>query len=1071
MKNKYFINVPVSALLVLAAANLVFAQSTTGVILGTVTDSSGAVVTGAALEIRNLGTGTTQSTSADDQGRFRVPELRVGEYEVQAAHAGFQTVVRKGITLTVGSEAIVDIALPIGQSQQTVLVEAQASQVDTTSASVASLVEQAQLRELPLNGRNFEQLLTLATGVQQLPNSGGLLYGAQSNYSVAGSRPAGQQYLIDNTNFAGWTNHGTGSAATGSSLGMEGIAEFQTLTNTYSAQFGGSGAAVNAVTRSGTNSYHGSAYEYLRNSAFDARNFFDTVRRPGETFARVPAFRRNQFGTSLGGPIRKEKAFFYVNYEDFIQRLASSDVATLPDANAKKGYLPCVTAPTYGCDKSTGLAYVGVAQTTASTLAAYKTGINPLGGGIASYTQALSTATDEYYLLARMDYNLSAKDSLFVRYVRDRAEVKSPPLSPDVTLYTADAKTQNDFITTEWKHIVSPTLVTLLRASFLRPVEIQVTPQSDPALQWFPGEGRTDGQVIVAGLSNLGPAQNNPFYLVPNHFVEGGDAIWSRGAHNIRFGVTFDRIQNNITSNSGAGGQYTFPGLLALLQGNATLFSGPVSGLADVTRDARELRIQPYFHDEWKFNRRLTLNLGVRYEWMTNPTERRNKLTTLVNAPYGAYQPVSHVFANNPTNTAIGPRIGFAYDVFGDHKTALRGGFGIFHDTTMAGQYTTSYQRTPPFALSQQQTAIIYGQPFKGGPATNPIPSNVNGTDYKIGVTPYVMQYNLNVQRELIGSTTLTVGYVGSRGVHLLGLIDLNPPVPTLGANGYPSFASLQNGKIVTNPRINPNFGVYLARETWGSSNYNSLQASLNRRFSSRLQAQASYTYSRSMDYGSANSNQGAVGGAITVEDPYNTKIEYGRSSFDRAQTFRISGIYGLPTFRNALENALLGDWQLSGLFSMTSPAPFTIQTGFDSAGLQAAATGGSTTRPVLLPGKSNNPVTGDPNRWFDPTAFTLAPIGQYGNLGRSTAQGPNLRNVDLALAKNFKVKRLPEQLGFQLRAEAFNVLNRTNFALPNIGAFASAPNGGFTVAPTAGQITTTVTPARQIQFALRLTF
>src|SRR6266700_1045130 len=278
------------------------AQGNTATIAGTITDPSGAAIADATVTAKNVGTGASQSVTTDSQGRFRIPQLGLGDYEVQASRMGFSTVVRKGITLTVGSESVIDFSMPVGQAQQTVTVEGQASQVETSSAAVSNLVEATQMRELPLNGRNFAQLLTLAPGVQQLTSQASNRYGTQANYSVAGSRGEGQLFLLDNTNTAGFFNHGTGSGATGASLRVEAIAEFQTLTNTYSAQFGGNGAVVNAVTKSGTNSFHGSAYEFLRNSRLDARNFFDTFRQPGATEAAVPVFRRNQFGGSVGGP-------------------------------------------------------------------------------------------------------------------------------------------------------------------------------------------------------------------------------------------------------------------------------------------------------------------------------------------------------------------------------------------------------------------------------------------------------------------------------------------------------------------------------------------------------------------------------------------------------------------------------------------------------------------------------------------------------------------------------------------------------------------------------------------------
>ena len=404
----------------LSMAALLSAQSTTAIISGTITDASGAVVAGAKVNVKNVGTGITRSTVSNGQGRYRVPELLIGNYEVEASQAGFQSVVRKGITLTVGSEAVIDFSLPVGQSQQTVTVEAQASQVDTSSAAVATLVSSTQMNELPLNGRNFEQLLTLAPGVQTIPASGGGFYGRQDNYSVAGSRPVGEAFLIDNQNLLSFFGHATGSGSAGTTLGLEAIAEFQTLTNTYSSQFGGNGAVVNAASKSGTNAFHGSIYEFLRNSAMDDRSPFDTYIKPGNTSANPPEYRRNQFGGSFGGPIKKDKAFFFVNYEGLrAEQGVSSVTPNVPDVNAHQGYLPCsVAGAAFTCNTATNLAFVGLPASIAPIMALFPS-VPASPTGLGSLTEVANNITHENYVLSRFDYNLSDKDSIFARYIRD----------------------------------------------------------------------------------------------------------------------------------------------------------------------------------------------------------------------------------------------------------------------------------------------------------------------------------------------------------------------------------------------------------------------------------------------------------------------------------------------------------------------------------------------------------------------------------------------------------------------------------------------------------------------------
>ncbi len=1048
----------------LFGATSLWAQSSTATILGTVTDASGAVVAGASVDVKNVGTGTSQLSETDSQGRFRVPELKVGDYEVHASRQGFQTVVRKGITLTVGIEAVVDVTLPVGQSQQTVTVDAQPSQVDTSSVALGSLVDEKQIRELPLNGRNFQDLMALAPGVQVLPATGGTQYGNQPNYSVSGSRPTGQTMLIDNANFAGYSDHGTGSAAAGTSLGIEAIGEFQTLTNTYSAQFGGNGAIINAVTRSGTNALRGSAYEFLRNSVFDARNFFDNFIKPGATTAAVPSFRRNQFGGSLGGPIRKDKTFFFVNYEGLRQSLGQTSTANVPDANAQKGFLPCNVATTFKCDSSTGLANVGINPIIAPLLPLFPAATTPLGNGVGTATQVRAAITNEDYVLTRLDHNFSAKDSIFVRWVRDKANINLPFASTPIPLYPELDFSNNNYVTVEERHIISPTLVNLARFSFLRPTEGAQPPNTIPALQYFPGTGRPDGRVSVTSLSTLGPVQDDPYYYIVNHFTEGDDVIWTRGAHSVRFGITIDRAQENQAASGGAGGAWTFTSLQNFLLGTSSQFQAPIIGQQDTTRDIRETYVKPYVHDEWKVTRRLTLNIGLRYEWEANPTERNNKLHNLINRPFGSYVTVPNVFQTNPTTKNFEPRFGFAYDVTGDHKTAVRGGFGIYHDVWVARTFA-AYLRSYPYNNSIQ-TFPTYPTPFLGG-TTPVIPSANSNWDYTISKTPYMMQYNLNIQRDLGGGFVLTTGYVGSRGVNLLSSRDTNPPIPTVGANGQPVFASLIGGKIVTNARVNPAYSFLVARQDWGSSNYNSLQTSLVRRFSRSWQAQAAYTYSKSMDYASASSNPENSGGTALTQNPYDIRDEYGRSNFDRTHALRVSGIYEMPAFANHITNTLLGGWQASSVMNFASGEPFTAFVGFDQAGLQT----GNVQRPNLIAGNSPDPILGTPAQWFNPKAFSLPAVGTVGNLGRNTLVGPSLATIDVSMTRTIRLQRISEHTDMQFRAEAFNLFNHANFGLPSQGVFVAGANGTGTYDATSGRITSTVNSSRQLQLALKFHF
>src|SRR5262245_32315623 len=392
-----------SLLIVCIFANVtrVNAQAVTATILGTINDASGAAIPGATVLIKNVATGITQTASSDEQGRYRVADLGIGEYELQASKPGFQTIIRKNIVLTVGSQPVVDFSLPVGAGQESVTVEVQVSSVDITSAAIGALVEGTQIRDLPLNGRNYTSLIALAPGVQTAAQStqaaGGAFFGRGAQYSVAGSRLYGQAYPLDNTDVAGFFGHGVGSGATGGSLGVEAIAEFQALTATYGAQFGGNGAVLNAVSKSGTNDLHGSVYEFLRNNKFDARDYFDPPSQPNG--ARNPPFRRNQFGGSLGGPVAKDKAFFFVNYEGLRQLKGISTPIFIPDANARSGLLPCAIAGTAApCNTATGLASVGFANSSVrDTLSLYPaTTLTSPNGVVASIAQENQIAHQNY---------------------------------------------------------------------------------------------------------------------------------------------------------------------------------------------------------------------------------------------------------------------------------------------------------------------------------------------------------------------------------------------------------------------------------------------------------------------------------------------------------------------------------------------------------------------------------------------------------------------------------------------------------------------------------------------------
>lgn len=1068
------------------------AQATANII-GTVTDSSGAAITDAAVQVRNVGTGITQGTVSDDQGRYRVPDLQIGDYEVQAAKTGFQTVVRRGVTLTVGSQPVVDFALPVGQAQQTVTVESEVSQVETQSTAVGALVEGKQVRDLPLNGRNFTQLLTLAPGVTQIPlgapGAGSTFYGNGQKYSIAGSRPSGQAYLLDDQDLTNFWNNGPGAGGLGTALGVEGIAEFQTLTNTYSSQFGGNGAVINASSRPGTNGFHGSAYEFLRNDKLEDRNFFDLQ-------SGAPPFHQNQFGGSIGGPIKKDKIFFFANYEGLRQSKVTSAIATVPDACAHQ-FLATATA-SGGCGAPIAQnANPTVATAIRNTMALwpmpnYNQELLAAGGAPSQTGQAVvldPLKGHENYVLGRVDYNISAKDSLFVRYVLDYAQrdfTTGIPYWPELDT------TKDHFVSIEERRLISARLVNTAHVSFSRTWEDAAVYGSPTVnngvatpgtlasagthpLQFLAGAGREDGTVLsFSGLTAIGASTTLPFYLVPNKFSFGDDVIWTSGAHNVKFGATATRDRENTWAPFVVGGQWTFPNMTAFLTGAASQVQGQVSDLqnptADATKDYRYWLFSPYVEDQWKASSKLTLTLGLRYSPTTMIGEVRHQMYNLINPfqPGGKFVPVTTSSASNPSVRNWDPRIGVAWDPFADHKTSVRASFGMFHNVLFSRDL--NYWLQPPFLTATQTSAqgLLYPVPYSNlGPGSNTVnvPTNgtlsiTNGDYFGVHSTPYQMQWNFTLQRQIMENTVWTIGYVGSHNLHMFIQRDFNFPQPCLSAtagcfyNGAPTFASATG---VPNPRLDPQYNSLQLADNLADSHYHALQTSVDHRFSHNWQMQVSYTFSKSIDNGSGT--YGLDGGGI-ASNPVNMALDRGLSNFNRTHNFRVSGIYSIPVKVKGIAGVAVNGWQVIGTFSYLSGAPANPLSATNRV---FTGTGSNAGRPNAVAGCDLYTGYHTLNAWFNTGCFALQPLGTYGNAGRDTIIGPNLWNLDNSLTKDFKPA---ERFTIQFRAEAFNIMNHPSFQNPNTTIFAGAALNA-----SAGKITATNSQPRQIQLALKLLF
>jgi len=1098
----------------------------TAAISGTITDTSGAAISDAQVQAKNTGTDITATTTTDSQGRFRLPDLLIGNYDLTAVKAGFQTVTRHGVTLTVGSQPVADFQLPVGAQTQTVNVEGQVSQVETQSTAVGALVEGKQIRDLPLNGRNFTQLLTLAPGVTQIPlgapGAGSTFYGNGQKYSIAGSRPSGQAYLLDDQDMVNFWNNGPGAGGLGTALGVEAIAEFQTLTNTYSAQFGGNGAVINASSHSGTNAFHGTAFEFLRNNKLEARNFFDG--------ANPPTFRRNQFGGSIGGPIKKDKIFFFATYEGLRSTQILTNQVTVPDQCAHQFLTSTATPGVCGGPAPQTIVVNGVTQASPySTNLAVRQAIQNAMALFPNkaFNELLTNGTPsgtgnafvddpnigrENYVLGRVDYTLSDKDSLFVRYVMDRA---TRDFTTNIPYWPELDTTRDNFVSVEERRIISARLVNLAHVGFSRTWEdanvygspvvsgvtgsvlsgpnvlagVTVTPGTlktagNHPLQFFgTAAGREDGTLATfSGITAPGASTTLPFYLVPNKFQFGDDVLWTSGAHSLKIGGNATRMRENTWAPFVVGGNWTFPALSStttggFLQGVASQVQGQVSDAqnptADATKDYRYWVFNMYVDDQWKVTSKLTLNLGLRYSPTTVIGETRHLMFNLLNPPFGSFVPVTQESANNPSLKNWDPRVGLAFDPFKDHKTSIRASFGMFHNVLYSRDL--NYWLQPPFLTATQTSAkgLLYPNLFSNlGPGTGTVTiptdgslSITNGDFYGVSSTPYQMQWNFNIQREVLPNTVATVGYIGSHNLHMFAQEDFNPPQACLAAggscfyNGRPTFS---NSTGTPNARVNTAYNSLQLADNLADSHYHALQTSLNRRFSSNWQAQVSYTFSKSID--DSSGTYGLDGGGIS-SNPLSVRADTGLSNFNRTHNFRASGIYSVPFKVHGFAGQVVNGWQLTGVFTYLSGAPFNPTSATNRV---FTGTGQNAGRPDIIAGcdlYANQSLHG---LWFNPGCFALQPVGTYGNAGRDIVIGPNLWNLDNSLTKDWKVTKISEQFAVQFRAEAFNILNHPSFQLlpTNMTIFQGAA-----VNASAGKLQATNSSPRQIQLGLKITF
>jgi hypothetical protein len=1046
-------------------------------ISGTVVDPSGAGVGAAKVIVTNDEIGATRNAITDESGNFSVLSLAPGPFEVKVEKNGFKSAVRTGIHLQVAQQAVVNFKLEIGEFVQAVTVAEDVPVVNTTPSATSGVVGEREVKDLPLNGRSFDNLIALNPGTinYSAMKSANTSTSDGNTFSVAGRRTSENLFLINGVEYTGSSQLAISpGGVSGELLGIDAVREFNVLTDTYSAEFGKrAGAQVSVVTQSGTNLLHGTLFEFLRNSALDARNFFDR--------ASVPPFRRNQFGGALGGPVKKNKLFLFGNYEGFRQALALSSVSVVPDAQVRLGLIPNATTGVY-----TQPANVNPAMLPFFNLWPQPNGVELLAGGVASgtafsYNNPKENIHEDFGTV-RADYMVGERDSMSLAYTVDNGNSVVPQADP---LFASSEALQSQVASIQETHVFSPRVLNVATIGFSR-AEFNlgsVLLASFPANQSFvtgggPGGVVVNGGVTTTGLSGItaaGPNNAAGSWNRRNLFTYADEVKITKGMHQISIGIWIQPIRDNEDSASRQLGQATFTSLTTLLQGTVSTFQ--------VIPDPNELGWRSFegawfVEDSIRLRPNLTIRLGVRDEFTNGWNEESGRAANYITDANGVLETNvlvgNSAFTKNNTKHLFAPRVGLAWDPFGNGKTAVRASFGMFY--SLIDDLSFLLNSLPPAngAVSLASTSLLSIIPMKPGvmpapqcsatvlpPCTTFAPQGVQ-PDAK---TPAVNEWNFTVEHQLDRNTSLRVAYVGSFGYH--GLVSVDPndiPAQICGSatcvsGGTPGTTkgSVAQGQqyIPVTTRPNQYLGAGFFWYTEGNTSYNALQFDVTRRLNHGLQFRGNYTWSKNLDVNSGLTGAQANNQAQMVLDRNDLKRDWGPSALDVTNQATISSLYALPFGRGRM-----GGWQINAIATLLSGFPFTPQIGANRSG------DGDTRnpdRPSINPAFSGPVVLGSPNEWFNPSAFVLPTAGTYGNLGRGVYRGPGLADLDVSL---FKTTKITEKTNLQFRAEFFNTLNHANFGTPNATVFS-----GTAFNPSAGLVTATTTTSRQIQFGLKLVF
>ena len=1068
------------------------AQVVGGTISGTVYDASGASVAHAEVTLRNEETGNQRLLTTDAAGSYAAPSIPVGRYTVSTRSNGFASQVRTGVVLTVGQAVHINFELSPGAVAQEVTVTDTPAAVNGTTQQISGLVDERQVKELPLNGRSYDQLITLNPGVlnytaQRSGSVGTSNSSVGSMFVVSGRRPQDNLYLLNGVEYTGASLiNVTPGGTSGQLLGVDAVREFNVLADSYGANYGKrQGAQISIVTASGTNRLHGSAYEFLRNSYFDARNYFDQ--------AHIPEFQRNDFGGSIGGPLRRDKLFLFGNYEGYRQNLGITDVTLVPDNQARAGFLPNAQ----GVETPVTIA-PGVAPLFNLWPVENGPELLDANGHLTGIAEAFSSPTQhihEDFGTTRFDANISPQDLLFAVYTIDDSSANTPTQNP-LSLISENLREQ--VLSLQEQHVFSPRLLNTLRFGFSRasffflgsvPASVQeATPSFVP--------GKPIGAIVIAGstasngssqITGAGANVGSNNAIARNLYTVDDHIFYTRGKHQIEAGVWLQRLQSNDNLAQNQYGQASFASLATFLSGKVKTFTVVPS---PTELGWRTLFAAAYLEDTWKVRPNLELRGGIRSESTTGWNESRGRASVYGFSP----SPVSGglpVINASPTTGDSGltknrakflpePRVGLAWNVFGNGKTAVTGSFGLHH--SLLDNLDYRFDQAAPFNTTLSYSNVSVSS-LSGAAAGLISPSNVQPDI----ATPTVLTWTLKVEQQIAPATSLTVGYVGSHGYHQILSEDENEPASVICSASTNCPAGVRNGTIYypSTTKANPAVANTTSWVSQGYSSYNALEVDLRRSLANGLQLRANYTFAKNLDNGSAWNTSVSANTPAFVSYPANPSLDYGPAATDVRHIAAINATYDLPIGRNRLilsdANPILdrvvSGWTLASIANLQTGFPFSPQLGYNPTG------SGDTRNPVrpdrnagfngavYTSGGTARRVT----QFFNPNAFTAPAYGTVGNLGRDSLRGPGYADWDLSLSKATQVS---ESVRLQLRAEFFNVLNHTNLQIPNEVVFSSGPTQGSAAnqsaaavqSPTAGVITSAAT-SRQIQLGLKILF